>query len=315
MSRALGCVLLALLEAGCAAHRAPDTDVASAASSGSAGPSSLSSVPGEEGLSPSSTTGSVAEAKTRSLEQTTSELVEETDRDLKAVLRTAATEPSAENERRVADAYRKAGILDLSYEHFSQAIRLDPRDGWAYEGRARIWRDWGFPAQGLGDAHRAAYFLHDAPEALNTLGTLLYAQGQRSEARQFFERALRKEPDAVYALNNLCYAALMDGDIGGARTVCERAVAIEPRSTAARNNLALVTMAEGDVAGATRAFAESASPAALQYNLGLVYLGSGRYAEAAAAFENAVRLNPTLPFVDERLKQARLLAGGKDARR
>jgi tetratricopeptide (TPR) repeat protein len=231
-----------------------------------------------------------------------------------AALRDASAEPTAKSERKVADAYRKVGILDQSYEHFNRAVHLDPRDGWAYDGRARIWRDWGFPEHGLGDAYRAVHFLHDAPEALNTLGTLLFALGQRSEARKCFERALRQSPDAVYALNNLCYTALMGGDLDGARAACRRAVEIEPHSTTARNNLALLLMAEGDVAGAAREFAESNNPAALHYNLGLVYMAAKRYAEAAAAFEKAVRLNPALPLVNERLRQARSLAGGTDAR-
>jgi tetratricopeptide (TPR) repeat protein len=305
MSRVLGCVLLASLGAGCAAHRPADVRPSSAvldcpdAASSDKCPSSA--------VTP-------ATAKVRPLFRSTSEAVEDTDQELMAALRGASTQPTAQSERRVADAYRKAGILDQSYEHLNRALHLDPRDGRAYEERARIWRDWGFPEHGLGDAYRAIYFLHDAPETLNTLGTLLYALGQRSEARKCFESALRQSPDAVYALDNLCYTALMDGDLDGARTACRRAVEIQPHSMAARNNLALLHMAEGDVTGAAREFAESNNPAALHYNLGLVYLAAKRYAEAAAAFETAVRLNPTLPFVNERLRQARSLAGGTDAR-
>jgi Flp pilus assembly protein TadD len=242
------------------------------------------------------------------------ETVESSSQELTAALRLVRSSPTAEGNRRVAAAYRTAGILDTAYEHFSEAVRLDPQDGWAYDGMAQIWRDWGFPGLGLGHAYRAVCRLPNVPGPLNTLGTILFALGQVHEARMRFEQVLRLSPNAGYALNNLCYAALMDGDLDEARAVCRRAMEVAPDLSAARNNLALVYVAGGDLDGAARLFAASPDPAERQYNLGLVFLVSGRYREAAAALDAAARLKPTLPFVNERARQARELAGGTDAR-
>jgi tetratricopeptide (TPR) repeat protein len=240
--------------------------------------------------------------------------VEALNPDLGTALSLVSLSPTAENHRRLAAEYRNAGILDKAVDHFRDAIRLEPKDGWAYEGVARIWRDWGFPQLGLGDAHRAVYFLPDAPEPLNTLGTILYALGYRREARARFEQALGKKPNAVYALNNLCYVALEEGDFASSRATCGRALTLAPRLAAARNNLALTYAAEGDLAAAVGQFSVLGDTATVQYNLGVVYLATGRYREAASAFEEAARLRPTLPFVSERVRQALALAGGMDGR-
>src|SRR4051794_8349200 len=69
--------------------------------------------------------------------------VETWDPRLAAALRDLDREPTAAHHRRVAEEYRRLQILDMAYDHLSAAARIDPKDAAAYEGRARIWRDWG----------------------------------------------------------------------------------------------------------------------------------------------------------------------------
>ena len=89
------------------------------------------------------------------------------------IARKQATNPSAENERRLGDEYVHQGILDAAYDHFEAALRLDAHDAHSQEGVARIWRDWGFPHRGLPSAYRAVYWAPESASAQNTLGTLL----------------------------------------------------------------------------------------------------------------------------------------------
>jgi tetratricopeptide (TPR) repeat protein len=241
--------------------------------------------------------------------------VESSNAELAGALATLSASPTAANERRVAAAYRLAGILDKAHEHFRRAVRLNPTDGWAYDGIARVWRDWGTPELGLGDAYRAVHFLPGAPEPLNTLGTILYALGRHEEARRLFREVLRRQPDAAYALNNLCYAAMTLGDVDDAIAACNRALQVAPGGTPARNNLALAHARRGDFDAAAIDLSASGDAASVQYNLGIVDMVMGRYGDAAAAFDAAARLRPTLPFVQERARQARALAGGSDGGR
>jgi tetratricopeptide (TPR) repeat protein len=178
--------------------------------------------------------------------------VESRDPVLGSALRRLAVAPSPESHRRVAAAYRRAGILDLAFDHYRAVARLEPAHPAAWDGMARIWRDWGFAHVGLADAHRAVYLAPGSAEARNTLGTLLQAVGDRRSARREFERAVALNPRAAWAHNNLCYAALADEDHLGGLEACRRAVALDPTLAVARGNLA----------EAERRLARSGSPAA-----------------------------------------------------
>src|SRR4029450_5681722 len=104
----------------------------------------------------------------------------------------------------VAKEYRRLGIMDAAFDHLTAATRLDPRDAAAYDARARIWRDWGFPELGMGDSARAVFFAPRSAAAHNTRGTLLAAAGLEVEARREFEKALALDPNAGFARANLC---------------------------------------------------------------------------------------------------------------
>jgi tetratricopeptide (TPR) repeat protein len=226
-----------------------------------------------------------------------------------AVARLALTAaPTAVHYRNVAEAYARLGVRDAAYNNFATALRLNPRDTASLDGRARIWRDWGFPELGLGDIYRAIHLAPDAPALHNTLGTLLLALGQVSGARSAFERALTLDPGAAYALNNLCYAATLDGNPARAIARCRAALAADPALRDAHNNLALAYAAAGDDAAAAREFLSSGDQAEARYNMGIALLATRRYREAAAAFDEAAALRPWLAAARQRAHQARQLA-------
>lgn len=116
--------------------------------------------------------------------------------------------PSPERHRAVAAEYRRLHIDDAAFDHLTAATRLNPTDAAAYDERARIWRDWGFPHLGMPDASRAVYFAPTSAEAHNTRGTLLAAMGQIDLAREEFRTALRLDERATFAVRNLCLLEL-----------------------------------------------------------------------------------------------------------
>ena len=224
--------------------------------------------------------------------------------DLAAALASYTTAPTYAGEVGLAGAYVRVGILDQAHEHFAAAARLDPADGAAWDGLARIWRDWGFPAYGLGDAYRAVWAAPDSPAVHNTLGTILQVLGKGRDARSRFARALALDPGAAYARNNLCYSWLMDAATGAASAECLAALDLDPGLRAARNNLALARAIDGDLAGAARIFGAAGGEAAAQYNLGIVYLAQRRYSAAADAFDRAGALQPSLTLARARAERA-----------
>ena len=216
--------------------------------------------------------------------------------------------PSAANHRQVAQAYGKAGIGDFAHRHFQRALQLEPCDSAAFEGLARLWRQWGAPELALGDAHRAVHCRPDSSSAYNTLGTVLVALGQLEEGRKAFEFAVRLDDRAVFALNNLCYVALQQGEGLAAQQACERTLAIEPGLIAAQTNLALAYAIQGNVSLAEGRLLDNADAATGLYNVGMLRMSMQQYTAAATAFDLASDTRPSLAEAARRAVQARVKA-------
>jgi Flp pilus assembly protein TadD len=216
-----------------------------------------------------------------------------------------SSQPTAERYRSLAESYRKRGVLDAAYRNFNHAIALNPHDGAAYEGLARVWRDWGLPALALGDAYRATYYAPQSASARNTYGTVMQALGHSDQARAAYEAASRLEPQAAYAVNNLCYLAFIDGRLDTAIETCRKALEIDPTMTAARNNLALAFAAAGRIDLSRTEFAGAGDRASALYNSGIVYLAAGDDRSALDAFDEASKARPTFRLARERARQIR----------
>lgn len=225
--------------------------------------------------------------------------------DLAAAISRLAAAPTVEHEVGLAQAYLRTGISDKAYEHYARAARLDPAEGAAWDGLARIWRDWGLPQVGLGDAYRALSAAPASPAVHNTLGTILQSLGKGLEARAHFAQAVALDVGAAYAQNNLCYSWLMEADAEAAAIECGRALAREPGLVVTRNNLALARAIAGDLAGAAEIFGAVGGEAAARYNLGIVYMAQRRYSAAASAFDQAAALQPSMALARDRARQAR----------
>ena len=113
--------------------------------------------------------------------------------------------PTAARHRAAAAHYRRLRIDDTAFDHLTAAIRLEPNDAAAYDERARIWRDWGYPGLGMADAARAVFLAPMSAAAHNTRGTLLAAIGDLDGALLEFGQALILDPRAPFAAANLCY--------------------------------------------------------------------------------------------------------------
>jgi Flp pilus assembly protein TadD len=111
-------------------------------------------------------------------------------------------------------------------------------------------------------------------------------------------------------LNNLCYTAVLEGDASRAVARCRAALDVDPNLKTTRNNLALAYAAAGDFTSASREFRVSGDATAERYNMGVALFATGHYQEAAAAFDEAAALRPSLTLARQRAQQARDLAAG-----
>lgn len=218
--------------------------------------------------------------------------------------------PNADSERVLAQEYATLGVLDSAFDHFARAIRYNPRDAASHEGLARIWRDWGFPGEGLASAYRAVFWAPRSASAHNTLGTLLGKLGYVDAARDAFHRALQLEPAAAYPLNNLCYLELGQENAELAVRYCAAALQLAPRVATTQNNLALALTKAGRLNDALAVFDGGPVTAVSAYNKGMLLLAAGRLDLAREAFAEARIADPA--FRPARLRLARLAAGPKE---
>jgi tetratricopeptide (TPR) repeat protein len=155
--------------------------------------------------------------------------LEASDPALRAALNNLLIAPTADHHLKVAAAYRRLGILDGSYEYLQKTLAMHGPDPAVYDAIARLWRDWGNPALGLGDAYRAVALAPRSAAARNTLGTLLYRLGRIGDAEAQFKAAVGLDAYAWYAYSNLCHVSMALGRTLDAIGQCRRAESLQPK--------------------------------------------------------------------------------------
>jgi tetratricopeptide (TPR) repeat protein len=233
--------------------------------------------------------------------------LESTDPVLSKTLLLLAMTDSADLHVVAADAYRKAGVTDYAFRHYQRAAALDPCSASAYDGMARIWRDWGRPDIAIGDSYRALYCRPQSSELHNTLGTIMSALGQAGNAADEYRRAIALDPHSAAALTNLGYLELQRGHVDEAIRLCSHAISAAPGFEPALNNLALAYVTKGDYTAAQRTL-ERGGNAVAAYNLGVLRLANGDFRLAAEAFDEAAELQPSMTIARARAVQARRAA-------
>jgi tetratricopeptide (TPR) repeat protein len=216
-----GLYVLVLLMAGSAAVRAasPAAQLAGAKR------------PDQEKAPASAAAGKSARPKTATVG---ADLAETRSPALAAAVSSYSASPTVREEVELAHAYYGVGILDQAFDHYEAAARRQPREAAAWDGLARVWRDWGYPGLGLADAHRAVFADPSSPMARNTLGTILQLLGKSQEASEQFTRAVGLDPGAAYAHYNLALARMTLGRWAEAADAFERAATLDPTLDAAR---------------------------------------------------------------------------------
>jgi tetratricopeptide (TPR) repeat protein len=167
---------------------------------------------------------------------------------LAAALARNSASPTVQSQLELAHAYYSIGILDKASDLYETVARREPRQAAAWDGLARIWRDWGYPQLGLGDAHRAVWADPRSPVALNTLGTILQLLGKSREAKKQFARAASLDPGAAYPQYNLGLTCMTLGQFMEAAESFERAAALDASLDAARVRAAFARSQAADAA-------------------------------------------------------------------
>ena len=145
-------------------------------------------------------------------------------------------------------------------------------------------------------AQRANGLAPDLPEAQVTLGEILTATGRSGEAVVILRQAVDRDPSSVPAILALASALQKSKDAAGAERTLLRLVELRPTSWDGFNRLGNLYLRTGRyemaVAAYRRAIALNSAVARLHFNLGGALLRLGRFEEARAALEDSIRIRP-----------------------
>lgn len=178
------------------------------------------------------------------------------------------------------------GRLSQARTHFEEAARLNPR----------------------------------IPEHHANLGRLVLQAGSPDAAMRHFDAALQLDPGLPHVHSDRGVALLRTGRVDEALLAFERTLALAPEHPEAQVNMAFGLRARGvermqsgktgeGIADLLRAVQLRPDDAAFQNDLGVAFLVSGRKAEAAQAFEAALRIQPDLVEARENLQRIKASGG------
>ena len=156
-----------------------------------------------------------------------------------------------------------AGKHDLALQEFQHALTLDPKNTLALVGLAKAYENSDRLADAETTYQRAAALLPDYWDGYDILGNFYKRHNRLPEAIAQYWHALELTPDNAQLYSNLAAAYL---DLGDAKSVAEAEQALKKSI---------------DLSPSYPAYA----------NLGLLYYGERRYAEAATATEQALKID------------------------
>ncbi|HEY6936627.1 MAG TPA: FG-GAP-like repeat-containing protein, partial [Terriglobales bacterium] len=192
------------------------------------------------------------------------------------------------------------GYFDQAQAFFEFALRDEPESAEALYGLGSAYLKKEQRQEARQRFERAvklpATYPDTLPKAWNNLGLLAAQEGRMAEATQYFQQALRINPDYLVALENLGNAYRQQRQWDQARAAFEQALAVDPESPGANYGLAMVYAASDD-SEHTYEYLQKALqfrpgyPEALN-NLGVLYVRTGRRDEAVSTLQKCISVAP-----------------------
>lgn len=140
-------------------------------------------------------------------------------------------------------------------------------------------------------------------------------EGAIEEAEQAYQRAIEAHPNSPYAYNSLGTFYLRREQYGKAVQMFQKVIALAPESYGAYVNLGATYNNMGEYGNSIEPLKKSISirPSYAGYvNLGVAYAGLKRFTDEAAAYEEAIRLDPHEFIIWGNLGEARYYSGHKE---
>ncbi len=213
-------------------------------------------------------------------------------------------------------AQQRFGDPSRALRAYQQAIALDPGNPAAHFNAGIALSELRRPVDAMQSYRQAISLAPQYPEFHYNLANTLVAAGQPDEAIQHYEEAVRLDPTSASAHYNLAYVLTDRGRKDEAIEHYRAALRLRPGWMEAGVNLAML-LEEKDRLGETfdtwmEVVTRNPRNPDLRCRFGDFLLRRGRPREAAAQYQQALRLNPRSGWAAERLAE---IAGSPRASR
>ncbi len=222
-------------------------------------------------------------------------------------------------EEAAAGKYRLLSLAGRTEQALEEARRLAGMDGGLVAGMtftAYTLERAGLRAEALEELQRA-YGARQHPGLLLIMAGICARGGDLDKAEAYYRTVLQQEKDNSEALAGQAAVMLARGRYASAIEWYERALRVDPDNALGANNLAMAYIKSGNDPERALRFAVSAyarqpeNPGVLD-TLGVCLLANKRFAEAVPVFERAVLSSPPSPSLLYRLASALAQAGRPD---
>jgi tetratricopeptide (TPR) repeat protein len=193
-------------------------------------------------------------------------------------------------------AYASVGNVNAALEAYEEVLRRRPKNAVALKVAADLYRQKGEPAKAVANYEKLRRMSPDDPRPVFLLATSYYEAGKLDAAERLFTDGARFPGMLGDAYSNLGAIAFKRGDVKQALWFLSRAAQRRPGKAGVRYNYALALTAAARLDDAQREVtaAAAAAPAdpEIRFFSGVVALRMGRLADATAAFQETLRLDP-----------------------
>jgi tetratricopeptide (TPR) repeat protein len=178
----------------------------------------------------------------------------------------------------------------------TEALRLDPDQPLTRFALARLYQGTGRAGEAIEELRRVQTLQPNNDDAHRVLGDLLFSQGQREEGLAEMQRAIDLHPEYGENYRVLGRSYFQLGRYAEALRAFTRVTELQPDNPRGFQGLGAAHQAEGENALALDSYRRAVAirpDSRSLFNMGTLLMVQGRHQEAAAAFEDALRLEPT----------------------
>ncbi len=195
----------------------------------------------------------------------------------------------------LGDALEADGQRGAAVVQYSEAVRKDPRSGFAWLRLGTSLRKGGRAAEAVTALMRATAVEPERAVAWHELGLAYQDSGRPADAMASIRRAIERDADLAEAHTNLGILLARAGDFGKAEASFREAIRLEPTSSDPRVNLANVLIPAGRLAEAEAelqtALRRKPEDAGARYSLAMLFGRTGRYEAAERELQHCLRID------------------------